>query len=64
MDFVLPPEVEDYRVRIRRFVDERLIPIEADRANYDEHENIAPHVQRLADKEGLTAHRASVDVRL
>lgn len=25
---------------------------------------IAPHVQRLADKEGLTAHRASIDVRL
>jgi histidinol dehydrogenase len=25
---------------------------------------IAPHVQRLADKEGLTAHRASVDIRL
>jgi histidinol dehydrogenase len=25
---------------------------------------IAPHVQRLADKEGLTAHRGSVDVRL
>jgi histidinol dehydrogenase len=25
---------------------------------------IAPHVQRLAVKEGLTAHRASVDVRL
>lgn len=24
---------------------------------------VAPHVQRLADKEGLTAHRASVDVR-
>jgi histidinol dehydrogenase len=26
--------------------------------------SIAPHVQRLADKEGLTAHRSSVDVRL
>lgn len=26
--------------------------------------NVASHVQRLADKEGLTAHRASVDVRL
>ena len=26
--------------------------------------SIAPHVQQLADKEGLTAHRASVDVRL
>ena len=25
---------------------------------------IAPHVQRLADKEGLTAHRASVDIRI
>jgi histidinol dehydrogenase len=25
---------------------------------------VAPHVQRLADKEGLTAHRASVDVRV
>ncbi len=33
---------------------------------YSQHalKNIAPHVQRLADKEGLTAHRASVDVRL
>jgi histidinol dehydrogenase len=27
-------------------------------------QHIAPHVQRLADKEGLTAHRASVDVRM
>lgn len=44
MDFVLPPEIEDYRTRIRRFVDERLIPLESDRANYDEHENIAPAV--------------------
>jgi histidinol dehydrogenase len=26
--------------------------------------SIAPHIQRLADKEGLTAHRASVDVRM
>jgi histidinol dehydrogenase len=26
--------------------------------------NVAAHVQRLADKEGLTAHRASVDIRL
>ena len=26
--------------------------------------NIAPHIQQLADKEGLTAHRVSVDVRL
>jgi len=44
MDFVLPPDIEEVRLRIRRFVDEKLIPLEADRANYDEHENIAPHV--------------------
>jgi acyl-CoA dehydrogenase len=59
MDFVLPPEIEDFRHRIRRFVDERLIPLEADRANYDEHENIAPAVlERLraaAKAEGLWA---------
>ncbi|MFO0867626.1 MAG: histidinol dehydrogenase [Pirellulales bacterium] len=27
-------------------------------------QNVAAHVQRLADKEGLTAHRASIDIRL
>ncbi len=30
------------RRRVRAFVDDRLIPLEADRANYDAHENIAP----------------------
>lgn len=44
MDFTLPPDIEELRLRIRRFVDERLIPLESDRASYDEHENIAPHV--------------------
>ena len=51
--------IEEVRRRIRRFVDERLIPLEADRANYDEHENIAPHVltemRRAAKAEGLWA---------
>jgi len=59
MDFVLPPEIEEYRQRIRRFVDERLIPLESDRANYDEHENIAPAVltemRKAARAEGLWA---------
>ena len=41
MDFSLPPEIEELRRRVRAFVEERLIPLEADRANYDEHENIA-----------------------
>ena len=41
MDYHLPPEVEEVRLRIRSFVDTHLIPIEPDRSVYDEHENIA-----------------------
>ena len=59
MDFVLPPDIEEIRLRIRRFVDEKLIPLEADRANYDEHDNIAPDVlvtmRKAAKAEGLWA---------
>lgn len=40
MDFALPPEIEDCRTRIRAFVDTHIIPLESDRANFDEHENI------------------------
>lgn len=41
MDFTLPAELEDYRRRVRAFVEEEILPVEADRANWDEHENIA-----------------------
>ena len=44
MDFALPPEIEDYRARIRGFEETHIIPLEADRANYDAHENIHPDV--------------------
>ena len=44
MNFSLPPETEALRCRVRDFVEERLIPLERDRASYDEHENIAPDV--------------------
>ena len=40
MDFTLSPEIEDIRLRTRRFVEQHVLPLEADRANYDEHENI------------------------
>jgi acyl-CoA dehydrogenase len=59
MDFSLPPETDAVRQRVRAFVDTRLIPLESDRANYDEHENIHPDVlKRLraeAKAEGLWA---------
>jgi len=44
MDFTLSPEIEDYRAKVRAFVDEHIIPLEADRANYDAHENIEPGI--------------------
>ncbi|MBC7282192.1 acyl-CoA dehydrogenase family protein [Hoeflea sp.] len=40
MDFTISPEVEDYRRRIADFVESRVLPLEADRASYDDHENI------------------------
>ena len=41
MDFSLPKDIEDVRVRTRRFVEEEILPVEADRANWDAHDNIA-----------------------
>jgi len=40
MDFEISPKLEAKRRAVRDFVEGRLIPLEADRANYDEHENI------------------------
>lgn len=59
MDFALDPQVDAIRLRIRAFVEDRLFPLEADPASYDEHENIAkPLLERLraeAKAEGLWA---------
>ncbi|MGQ2909832.1 MAG: acyl-CoA dehydrogenase family protein [Aliihoeflea sp.] len=57
MDFTIPPRVEDYRRRIAAFVDAHVLPLEADRANYDAHENIRidvlDAVREKAKAEGL-----------
>ena len=59
MDFTLDRENDAIRRRVRRFVDERLIPLEADRANYDEHDNVREDVlhrmRAVARTEGLWA---------
>jgi acyl-CoA dehydrogenase len=59
MDFSLPPELEDLRLRVGAFVDEHVLPLEADPENFSAHENIplprlAP-VQDKAKKAGLWA---------
>jgi acyl-CoA dehydrogenase len=59
MDFTLPPEIEVLRQRTRSFIEEHVLPLEADPENFSEHENIplsrlAP-VQDQARQAGLWA---------
>jgi acyl-CoA dehydrogenase len=59
MDFTLPPEIENIRLRTRAFIEEHVLPLESDPANFSEHENI-PHdrlvpVREKAKKAGLWA---------
>ncbi len=57
MDFTIPPHVENLRAEIAAFVDEHLIPLEADPSARDAHENIASgplaRLRRLARDQGL-----------
>lgn len=42
MDFSLSPEIEALRLRVRAFIDEHVLPLEKDPANFADNENI-PH---------------------
>ncbi len=59
MDFTLAPKTEDFRKRIRAFVEDKLLPLESDPASYDGHENISEDLLRTmraeAKAEGLWA---------
>ena len=59
MDFTLSPEIEDLRLRVRAFIDKEVLPLEADPANFSEHENIPEErlkpVRDKAKKAGLWA---------
>jgi len=65
MDFSLSPRIEDYRRRVAQFVEDRILPVEADRANWDAHGNISPEpLQRLrreARDQGLWCLQLSAD---
>src|SRR2546422_11432593 len=62
MDFPLPAAIEDIRLRTRAFVAEHVLPLEADRGNYDDHENIRldllDRVRAKARAAGLWAPQA------
>ena len=59
MDFTLPPEIEDLRQRTRAFVEQHVLPLEANPENFSEHENIPldriEPVQEKARQAGLWA---------
>ena len=59
MDFSLPDEVEDYRNKIREFVQKNILPLENDQSNFDEHEMISEEALKIlrqkAKQEGLWA---------
>ncbi|MCP3971282.1 MAG: acyl-CoA dehydrogenase [Rhodobacteraceae bacterium] len=59
MDFTLSPEIEDYRRRIRSFVNDHVLPLESDPASYDDHENIREallaEIRGRAKQQGLWA---------
>ncbi|GHG88998.1 acyl-CoA dehydrogenase family protein [Comamonas sp. JC664] len=59
MDFSLSPEVEDYRLRVRAFVEQHVLPLEKQPEVFDAHENICEGVvARVRDRaraEGLWA---------
>jgi acyl-CoA dehydrogenase len=46
IDFTLPPEIEDLRLRVRAFVEEHVLPLESEHENFSDHENIP--LERLA----------------
>ena len=55
MDFTLSPEIEDIRLRTRAFVEEHVLPLEADPANFAEHENIPRRAPRAGARESASA---------
>jgi acyl-CoA dehydrogenase len=59
MDFSLSPEIDALRLKVRAFVTENIIPLEADRSNYDAHENIRAEVlaplREMTKRQGLWA---------
>ena len=48
MDFTLSEDLEALRQRVRSFVDDHVLPVEADRANWNEYDNI-----KLAERDVL-----------
>ena len=55
IDFSLSPEIDEIRRKTSDFVDEHVMPLELDRANYDDHENIRGDVLDQAREKAKAA---------
>ncbi|SCX97466.1 acyl-CoA dehydrogenase family protein [Paracoccus tibetensis] len=55
IDFTLDPQLEEIRRRTRDFVEAEILPVEADRTNWDEHDNIADVPLRALREKARTA---------
>ncbi len=57
MEFTVSPKVEEMCRNIKAFVDDHIIPLESDPANFDAHENIAPEplerLKNMAKQQGI-----------
>jgi len=65
VDFTLPADLEDLRLRVKKFVADEIMPLEADPANFDDHEMIdeavLAKVREKAKGEGLWAPQMPID---
>ena len=65
MDFTLESEWAQIKDRVRTFIETDILPLEADRAHYDAHENIAlpvlEQIRQKAKQQGLWAPQAPKD---
>ena len=65
MDFTISAKTETLRAKVRTFIDEEVLPVEEDRKNWDEHENIADGpLQLLRDRAkalGIWAPQAPIE---
>ena len=65
MDFTISAKTETLRAKVRTFIDEEVLPVEEDRKNWDEHENIADGpLQILRDRAkalGIWAPQAPIE---
>ena len=66
LGFTLPAEIEDIRLRVRDFVEQHILPVEADRSSWDEHENIGHEalatLREKAKSAGLWAPQVPTDL--